>query len=143
MPLRPEVPHTAPPPICSLFGSGLTLDAPLRRAVPHEHLYVSRARAALTATTAPTKSYRELDVFAKASNNTLNHVAQFTIVCAYGAALIVTTGLSQGLNPVGFGVVLVRVAVQPMPTAGSMCTYFVLLRSSTSTSGVVGSEGSM
>ena len=51
--------------------------------------------------------YRELDVFTKSFNNLLAYVAQITVVFAYGAALVIATGLNEGINPLLFGTILI------------------------------------
>jgi hypothetical protein len=53
--------------------------------------------------------FRELEPFRRRSTNLLAHVAQYVILLNYGAALCISTGVSDNLNPLLFGVILVAV----------------------------------
>jgi len=54
-------------------------------------------------------SFRELEPFRVPIANLLSHVAQYVIMLNYGAALCISTGVSDNLDPLLFGLVLVVV----------------------------------
>jgi len=56
------------------------------------------------------KVFREVEPFALANNNFLAVLAQDTICLTFGAALAIDVGLSQNLDGMAFGVILVAVS---------------------------------
>ena len=72
---------------------------------------VSSRRAAfgLFAAICSAVCFREIEPFRRHTNNVLSHVAQYVIMLNYGAALCISTGVSDNLNPLVFGLILVAV----------------------------------
>jgi hypothetical protein len=70
-----------------------------------------RAAFGLFAAICSAVSFRELEPFRVPIANLLSHVAQYVIMLNYGAALCIGTGVSNNLNPLLFGLVLVVVSL--------------------------------
>jgi len=68
-----------------------------------------RAAFGLFAAICSAVSFRELEPFRVPIANLLSHVAQYVIILNYGAALCISTGVSDNLNPLIFGLILVIV----------------------------------
>ena len=68
-----------------------------------------RAAFGLFAAICSAVSLRELEPFRVPIANLLSHVAQYVIMLNYGAALCISTGVSDNLDPLLFGLVLVVV----------------------------------
>jgi len=68
-----------------------------------------RAAFGLFAAICSAVSLRELEPFRVPIANLLSHVAQYVIMLNYGAALCISTGVSDNLNPLVFGLILVAV----------------------------------
>ena len=68
-----------------------------------------RAAFGLFATICSAVCFRELEPFRAPIANLLSHVAQYVIMLNYGAALCISTGVSDNLNPLVFGLILVVV----------------------------------
>ena len=68
-----------------------------------------RAAFGLFAAICSTLCFREIEPFRRHTNNVLSHVAQYVIMLNYGAALCISTGISNILDPLLFGLILVVV----------------------------------
>ena len=68
-----------------------------------------RAAFGLFATICSAVCFRELEPFRAPIANLLSHVAQYVIMLNYGSALCISTGVSDNLNPLVFGLILVVV----------------------------------
>ena len=68
-----------------------------------------RAAFGLFAAICSAVCFRELEPFRAPIANLLSHVAQYVIMLNYGAALCISTGVSDNLNPLVFGLILVVV----------------------------------
>ena len=68
-----------------------------------------RAAFGLFAAICSAVCFREIEPFRRHTNNVLSHVAQYVIMLNYGAALCISTGVSDNLDPLLFGLILVVV----------------------------------